>query len=774
MFRLKTVQISLFLILLLVLGGGGSSTVCGQTSPGAEELSQLKTYTADQLNAALATLDDKEVRAILLAQLQQEAGAAGQKDGDGTPQKGLAGILAHYEQVFEMVPHRVRAMLQGLRALPAEMGRFIDQVTEGRGLGRFLLFLVGVTVIAAVSYGVERLIPMPQMGDPLHTADRQGGMARFGGAVIAAVPSLVGIIVFMAVAALLCMVFLGAQIPIRHLYGPILSAVVLIRLLMLGVGLLCAPRHPERRLLSIDDATAATLQRTLNLLVIAFGVIWAKSLWFKRMGISEDSFLLINLTLGTLFLILIGALVWRYRTPVASYLTHTDNGTPPSHLSTQLASIWHILVTVYLFWIWFAWAGRLMVYGPHFGQAFIRSLLVIPLFLFIDHLMEWLLPAVLGTASTEHAPDQPDSESSTDDAPLPVRNLRTKMPLVKGFVRLVIALILFVWLMKAFGVEVPYIAKIAVGGFDILVTIVLALLAWRLLNRFITRKLEETAPAPTEDKSDDDEFGSGVVLDRSHTLLPMLRKFIGTVLLVMVIMIILSSLGINIGPLLAGAGVIGLAIGFGAQKLVADVLSGFFFLMDDAFRVGEYIQAGSVSGSVEAITLRNVMMRHHRGALQIVPFSELGTITNLMRGGMVIKFSMDLPYDTDIEKVRKIIKKVGKKMLKDPDLADDFIQPVKSQGVKSVGDSVMTFRVKFTAKPGKQFVIKREAFRRIKEALEAKGIYLAHRKVIVELPEGAATEPSAPAAPPAADQQDQLIKAGAAAALASSATQQPK
>jgi small-conductance mechanosensitive channel len=201
----------------------------------------------------------------------------------------------------------------------------------------------------------------------------------------------------------------------------------------------------------------------------------------------------------------------------------------------------------------------------------------------------------------------------------------------------------------------------------------------------------------------------------------------------MVTMIILSSLGINIGPLLAGAGVVGLAIGFGAQKLVADVLSGLFFLMDDAFRMGEYIEAGGISGVVEALTLRNVMLRHHRGMLQIVPYSELGSVTNYMRGGIVVKFSLQFPYDTDIDKVRKVIKKVGKKMLLDPEFGNDILKPVKSQGVREVGDSVMTIRVKFTAKPGAHFVIRREAFRRITEALEAKGIHYAHRKVIVEV-----------------------------------------
>jgi small-conductance mechanosensitive channel len=278
----------------------------------------------------------------------------------------------------------------------------------------------------------------------------------------------------------------------------------------------------------------------------------------------------------------------------------------------QFAAIWHMLALIYLFWIWSAWASRLIVFGPHFGQAFIRSLLVIPIYLLLDRIMEWVLPAILGNGPEIQVSDQAEASRETDDTPIPVRTIQSKMNILRRLARGIIILVLLVWLLKAYNIQLPFIAKVAEGGFDILVTFVLALVAWRLLNNYITRKLEETAPEPSDEKSDDDEFGGGVVLDRSHTLLPMLRKFIGTVLLVMVVMIILSAIGINIGPLLAGAGVIGLAIGFGAQKLVSDVLSGFFFLMDDAFRVGEYIQAGRVSGTVEAITLRNVLMRHHR------------------------------------------------------------------------------------------------------------------------------------------------------------------
>ena len=112
-----------------------------------------------------------------------------------------------------------------------------------------------------------------------------------------------------------------------------------------------------------------------------------------------------------------------------------------------------------------------------------------------------------------------------------------------------------------------------------------------------------------------------------------------------------------------------------------------------------------------------------------------------MRGGLVEKINLQLPYDTDIDKVRKIVKKVGQKLLEDEELGPNFIQPLKSQGVREVGDSVMTFRVKFTAKAGKHFLIRREAIKRITMALEKEGIHYAHRKMIVEFP---APSPSAP------------------------------
>lgn len=161
-------------------------------------------------------------------------------------------------------------------------------------------------------------------------------------------------------------------------------------------------------------------------------------------------------------------------------------------------------------------------------------------------------------------------------------------------------------------------------------TLILAHVIWGQLSRYVQKKMESMAPS-TENVDDEEEF-SGQTLDRRFTLLPVLRKFVGTVLMVMVTLIVLSSLGINIAPLLAGASIFGLAIGFGSQKLVSDVWSGIFYLVDDTFRVGEYIQAGSVSGTVEGFNLRNVLLRHDRGALQIVPFQQDGCCHELQSG----------------------------------------------------------------------------------------------------------------------------------------------
>ena len=126
---------------------------------------------------------------------------------------------------------------------------------------------------------------------------------------------------------------------------------------------------------------------------------------------------------------------------------------------------------------------------------------------------------------------------------------------------------------------------------------------------------------------------------RLRTLLPIFQNMLFATIVVITLLMVLSSLGVEIGPLIAGAGVVGVAIGFGAQTLVKDVIGGIFYLLDDAFRVGEYIQSGTYKGTVESFSLRSVKLRHHRGYLFTVPFGELGAVQNMSRDWVIDKFS---------------------------------------------------------------------------------------------------------------------------------------
>src|SRR3954469_25027845 len=146
---------------------------------------------------------------------------------------------------------------------------------------------------------------------------------------------------------------------------------------------------------------------------------------------------------------------------------------------------------------------------------------------------------------------------------------------------------------------------------------------------------------------------------RMATLLPLVRKFLQVVLIAIVAMIVLSSMGIAIGPLLAGAGVVGIAVGLGAQPTIADVLSGVFFLLEDAFHIGDYVEVGNLRGTVEEISLRSLKLRHHRGAIHTLPFGQIKALTNQTRDWSLMRLEFRVASDTDLALVKRIIMGIG-------------------------------------------------------------------------------------------------------------------
>lgn len=698
--------------------------------------------SSEQAHSLVATLSDQEVRRLLLEKLGSE------ENGDASASKPSPGLVVkasgwlHILDKDSKERSKENSVLMSIAGIAPHLGAAFKKIGNGSyggGIQTVAILAVVFVLALLVEMAVRRFTKnFSQQFKEKAIPDLDGPM-RFIAGIMRSIPSFIHIIVYLTVATLFFLLFTGGDFaPSRYLFLAILITVVFYRCLNQFSRIICSPDSPSLRVIPANNEIAVILHRSILLLcTYTFAIIMVLAL-LKELEFDRSSFYAFALIVATLLIAMIIYGILRSKIAVREYiLKQSETHQTRNWIIEQFAEFWHVPTVLYFIIVWAIGVNELLnAIEPPQSSAFLPSLMVLPLYILFDTVGQWVVRTSVSNLQIYNPEDEKTEDEELKDR-FAEAKAREKNILVTGsrIVRITIIVALLVWAASLWGYEIPYVSVVAGAIFESLITLALGLGVWRFASSYIEQKIHAVSPAEENEEDSDNEFGSAGPKERSYTLLPLLRKFIATILLVMVTLVILSAFGVDIGPLLAGAGVVGLAVGFGAQKLVSDVFSGFFYLLDDAFRVGEYIKAGSVSGTVESITLRNVMLRHHRGMLQIVPHSSLGSITNYMRGGVVIKFNLEFSYDTDINKVRKIIKKVGQAMLADEEFADDFIKPIKSQGVKEITGSVMTIRVKFTAHPGTQFVIQREAFRRISEALNSQGIYYAHRRVIVELPQ---------------------------------------
>ncbi|MBY5353561.1 mechanosensitive ion channel family protein [Rhizobium leguminosarum] len=260
------------------------------------------------------------------------------------------------------------------------------------------------------------------------------------------------------------------------------------------------------------------------------------------------------------------------------------------------------------------------------------------------------------------------------------------------------------------------------AGIRIVIVLLVTDVIWKLASTLIDSQM---AVASGSEQGGHHEGADSRRRQRLNTLLPILRNVLFLAIGAVGFLMILDAVGIQIGPLLAGAGVVGIAVGFGAQTLVKDIISGVFYLFDDAFRIGEYIQAAKYKGTVEGFSLRSIRLRHHRGPVTIVPFGELGAVQNLSRDWVIDIITLTLNYDSDLEEVRKTIKRIGVELLEDAELGPNIIEPLKMQGIEQMADYGVQIRLKFMTKPGEQFGVRRKALAMLKKTFAEKGIQFA-------------------------------------------------
>ena len=263
-------------------------------------------------------------------------------------------------------------------------------------------------------------------------------------------------------------------------------------------------------------------------------------------------------------------------------------------------------------------------------------------------------------------------------------------------------------------------ARLALGALAATAILIVADFIWNVVKSAIA-----VALAKANAQAIDPHTDAGHRQSRIRTLLPIMRIALLGVIGTIAVLMALSELGVQIAPLIAGAGIVGVAIGFGSQTLVRDIISGVFYLLDDAFRIGEYIQSGNYKGTVESFGLRSVQLRHQRGAVNTIPYGLLGAIQNLSRDWVIDKIKIGITYDSDVDKARKIIKKIGLELAEDPEFKHSILQPLKMQGVDSFGDFAIEIILKMMTRPGEQFDVRRRALSMIKTEFNKAGVKFA-------------------------------------------------
>jgi small-conductance mechanosensitive channel len=724
----------------------------------AETVSLPKPLTAENIDHIVAGLSDEQVRRLLINELklqaQQEATVEAKPEG-------IAGFIDKVKNLTALLQTRIEFIRSGGSAVPQELLGIYAFLGRGdRGTKTVTQVILSVAAVLASALLIEWLFVLYSAAARrrITSSVPSGWIAKIGSLGSRTLLDLTAIIIFIVAALILFFLFLDRTAGQRVLLAAYLAGLAFFQGAYLVLRFFLAPRAPALRFLPFSDETALYLHYWLLALifVLCFGNVTRGVMGLA--GATE----LTQLKFGTLYgMIAAGMIIWMILQKRKAAAAAFSRGLPETSLRYRLAQKWHHFAVFAVLLLLAAGIGAAIL-GTASGQAAL-TLLMIPLYFLLDWILRLMLEAAFGiveqpeeqpvpAAAASDAPgddieteaDRPDADEVAEDKAAGGGRLdleRMKGPL-RAALRIALAVLLFFWILGIWDVDLPIGEEVVSTLMEILIIVLICYVAWGLVNAAIVRRMRDEMPEEDEEQEEGGAGGS-----RIATLLLLLRKFLLVVIIVMAGLIVLSALGVNIGPLIAGAGVFGLAIGFGAQTLVRDIISGVFFLMDDAFRVGDYLEVSGTKGTVEHISLRSLRLRNPRGQVYFIPFGDMKTVTNLSRDYVIMKLDFRVRYDADVEKIRKIIKKkVYNVIAADPELGPKLLEPIKSQGVREMDDSAMIMRVKYKTKPGDQFAIRKEVYHLMQESFKEEGIEFAHRNVTVYLPPEPGSEADAQAA----------------------------
>ena len=667
--------------------------------------------SAKQIESVVATLRDDTEREKLIQQLEVLLAAkrAEAADTESAASAGFGGM------VLEYLSHRLEALnslaggaVSGLANLPAVVGELAGRASDPDvraawvDLAFKLILVVGAGLIA------ERLV-MRLLREPLlRLQDREeDGTGRRTVRLIRRTLMDLGPLAAFAVASYAVLVLSAPHPRTRVIALVIINAHVIVRAVSVLARVVLRPRYSGLRFVQLTDENANYLFFWIRRLtiVLVYGIFVAESLPLLGLGQAHQAFAkhLIALVVTSMLIVL----VLQNRQVVSRWLSSTPSKGTWRRMRRSLAGVWHVVVIAYILATYGVW-----IVGVAGGFEFLLRATVVTL------ITGFAAFAVLhGLRSAVERGFRVNEETRRRFPHLEKRVNRHRGIIditLRSIVVLVAALLVleawhvgpFTWLASESGrTFVGHLLTVAfiTGG---------ALVAWELLSMLVERLLEER-----------DQQGEIVQRGaRMRTFLPLVRNVVRIVLLVLVLLVVLSELGIAIGPLLAGAGVVGLAISFGAQSLVKDVISGFFVLLEDTISVGDVVDLGGHAGVVESMSIRSVRLRDVGGNVHTVPFGEVASVLNMTKDYSYALMEVGIAYNEDVDAVVEVLREIGVDMQADEVFGPVILEPLDVLGLQSFGDSSVNIRIRLKTVPTRQWAVKREFQRRMKRAFDERGI----------------------------------------------------
>jgi len=494
------------------------------------------------------------------------------------------------------------------------------------------------------------------------------------------------------------------------------NAYMALRAVMAGSRMAFSPASSHLRLMPATDETAAYITvwvRRIAVVAITGYAVAEAGLLFGLPWSAYDAVLRLSALMVSLLMVVV---ILQNRGPVAEALRAPPlpEGKAPARmrrvfrtLRDRLADIWHLLAILWLLALWGVWALEVRDGFERLLHVSAVTILILGLAKGVDELAQRGL-----VRGFRIGPDLARRYPG-----LELRSNRY-LPVLKGSATGFVVVAALLFLLEAWGIEAfawfgrgKLGARLLASLVSIGVTIAVAITVWELANAAIQRYLNRLARDAQAARS-----------ARVRTLLPMLRTMLSGAILLFVALNILTEIGVNVAPLIAGAGVVGLAIGFGSQTLVRDVITGVFLLFEDAVAVGDVVQVGGHSGVVEQLSIRSIKLRAVDGSIHIIPFSAVTTVTNMTRDFAFAVLDVNVAYGEDTDHVVTILREVGIAVRADPKFGPLIRDELDVMGVERMADTGVTIRARIKTDPAARWSVGREFNRRIKQHFDKAGI----------------------------------------------------